>query len=45
MVIIDWFPKGLFSINFYIHEIISLWFKSKTNDSEFHILPTEDNSL
>ena len=26
------------SINFYIHEIISLWLKSKSQDSEFHIL-------
>ena len=26
------------SICFYIHEIISLWLKSKTHDSEFHIL-------
>ena len=26
------------SIYFYIHEIISLWLKGKTLDSEFHIL-------
>ena len=30
--------KPYSSIYFYIHEIISLWFKSKPHDSEFHIL-------
>ena len=32
-------------IYLYIHEIISWWIKSKTHDSEFHILAIKDTSL
>ena len=39
MVIIDWFPKTIVLLYFYIHEMISLvWLKSKTYYSEFHVL-------